>query len=203
MLWWTDSRRLCADIWEIFISVFVPRSRSFPASAGGLSAACSLCFSPDSVYLNTAVISASRLILLGLPDDLLMFFFTHQRLLWCVFSWEALARVSDTETSSGFISPSLSQIPVFYHNNTVPPGLCSAIQYSITLFVCFFVFIWRVILNAKRTWALERLYINHFLLFSLYRRQSQWAAADVVFSVCTLPSCTASVFLGCLRVCVL
>lgn len=145
MLWWSDSRRLCTDIWEIFISVFVPRSRSFPASAGGLSAACSLCFSPDSerksVYLNTAVISASRLILLGLPDDLLMFFFTHQRLLWCVFSWEALTRVSDTETSSGFISPSLSQIPVFYHNNTFLQAY--VLQYStvyLSLFVSLFSF---------------------------------------------------------------
>ncbi len=123
-----------------------------------------------SVYLNTAVISASRLILLRLPDDLLMFFrisdfkpaawwkshtciwaLCHN--CWSFMMWFLLRRVSVTKPSSGFISPSLT--PVFYLNNTAPPGSWSAV------YLCVFVFIWCVSLYAKRPWALQRHYINN------------------------------------------
>ncbi len=72
---------------------------------------------------------------------------------WSFMMWFLLRRVSVTKSSSGFISPSLT--PVFYLNNTAPPGSWSAV------YLCVFVFIWCVSLYAKRPWALQRHYINN------------------------------------------
>lgn len=149
-----NTEYICAVIWEIWLSLVSLLQLE-------ICEMFVLC-----VFLWKSVISASRWILLRLPDDLLMFFgisdfkpaawWKSHTCIWalCHNCWSLmmrflLRRVSVTKTSSGFICPSLSQTPVFYLNNTAPPGLCSAVH--LCFFVCLWVYMPSVLEHCKGT----------------------------------------------------